>query len=155
MRQILLIIILITIMNKVDAQDQSTIAIADTGRIARTEKKYKELFGAPVVLNATDPELMTILQRFIFGEIFYTGNLDDKTRELITITALATNQTLPQLKAIHFSSIKKCYTLFNCCTKQHYHFLVAFWHTIRPTHAHTTKPKCRDFQPAVSKFSFL
>ena len=98
MRQILLIIILVTIMNKVDAQDQST-AKADTGRIARTEKKYKELFGAPVVLNATDPELMTILQRFIFGEIFYTGNLDDKTRELITITALATNQTLPQLKA--------------------------------------------------------
>ena len=34
-------------------------------------KKYKELFGAPAVLNATDPELMTILQRFIFGEIFY------------------------------------------------------------------------------------
>ena len=39
MRQILLIIILVTIMNKVDAQDQSTIAKADTGRIARTEKK--------------------------------------------------------------------------------------------------------------------
>lgn len=98
MRRILLIIILVIIMNKVDAQDKST-AKADTGRIARTEKKYKELFGAPVVLNATDPELMTILQRFIFGEIFYTGNLDDKTRELITITALTTNQTLPQLKA--------------------------------------------------------
>jgi 4-carboxymuconolactone decarboxylase len=42
---------------------------------------------------------MNILQRFIFGEVFYTGNLDDKTRELITITALTTNQTLPQLKA--------------------------------------------------------
>ena len=42
---------------------------------------------------------MTILQRFIFGEVFYIGNLNDKTSELITITALATNQTLPQLKA--------------------------------------------------------
>jgi 4-carboxymuconolactone decarboxylase len=42
---------------------------------------------------------MTILQRFIFGEVFYIGDLDDTTRELITITALATNQTLPQLKA--------------------------------------------------------
>jgi 4-carboxymuconolactone decarboxylase len=42
---------------------------------------------------------MTILQRFIFGEVFYTGNLNDTTRELITITALTTNQTLPQLKA--------------------------------------------------------
>lgn len=42
---------------------------------------------------------MNILQRFIFGEVFYIGNLSDTTRELITITALATNQTLPQLKA--------------------------------------------------------
>ena len=42
---------------------------------------------------------MNILQRFIFGEVFYIGNLDDKTRELITITVLATNETLPQLKA--------------------------------------------------------
>jgi 4-carboxymuconolactone decarboxylase len=42
---------------------------------------------------------MTILQRFIFGEVFYIGNLSDTTRELITITALATNQTLPQLRA--------------------------------------------------------
>ena len=41
---------------------------------------------------------MNILQRFIFGEVFYTGNLGDTTRELITITALVTNQTLPQLK---------------------------------------------------------
>ena len=51
------------------------------------------------VSSSDDPELMTILQRFIFGEVFYIGNLNDTTRELITITALATNQTLPQLKA--------------------------------------------------------
>ena len=97
MKQILLIVTIALLMNNINAQDQTKST--DTGRIARTEKKYQELFGAPVVLNATDPELMTILQRFIFGEVFYTGNLDDKTRELITITALATNQTLPQLKA--------------------------------------------------------
>src|SRR4030095_14095368 len=48
--------------------------------------------------KTADPELMNILQRFIFGEVFYIGNLDDKTRELIAITVLTTNQTLPQLK---------------------------------------------------------
>src|SRR5690606_33394109 len=63
------------------------------------EKKYQELFGEQILASKTDPELMDILQRLIFGEVFYTGNLDDKTRELITITALTTNQTLPQLKA--------------------------------------------------------
>jgi 4-carboxymuconolactone decarboxylase len=70
----------------------------DTNRIARAEKKYQELFGEQILASKTDPELMNILQRLIFGEVFYTGNLDDRTRELITITALTTNQTLPQLK---------------------------------------------------------
>jgi 4-carboxymuconolactone decarboxylase len=71
----------------------------DTNRIEKAKKKYQELFGAQSVTNTSDPELMSILQRLIFGEIFYIGNLDDKTRELITITILTTNQTLPQLKA--------------------------------------------------------
>lgn len=71
----------------------------DTSRIERAKKKHQELFGQQILESKTDPELMNILQRLIFGEIFYVGNLDDKTRELITITALTTNQTLPQLKA--------------------------------------------------------
>jgi 4-carboxymuconolactone decarboxylase len=69
-------------------------------RIERSKQKYEELFQQiQSVSNSDDPELMNILQRLIFGEVFYIGNLDDTTRELITITALATNQTLPQLKA--------------------------------------------------------
>lgn len=69
-------------------------------RIEKAKQKYEELFKqVQSVKNSDDPELMTILQRFIFGEVFYIGNLSDTTRELITITALATNQTLPQLKA--------------------------------------------------------
>ena len=77
---------------------QSSQSRTDTSRIERTEKKYQELFGQQILASKTDPELLNILQRLIFGDVFYTGNLDDKTRELITITALATNQTLPQLK---------------------------------------------------------
>src|SRR6478609_4086523 len=69
-------------------------------RIERAKQTYEELFKqVQSVSSSDDPELMTILQRFIFGEVFYIGNLSDTTRELITITALATNQTLPQLKA--------------------------------------------------------
>ena len=49
--------------------------------------------------QGTDPEMMDILQKFIFGEVFRTGDLDKKTRELITCTILATMQTLPQLNA--------------------------------------------------------
>jgi 4-carboxymuconolactone decarboxylase len=69
-------------------------------RIERAKQTYEKLFQqVQSVSGSDDPELMTILQRFIFGEVFYVGNLSDTTRELITITALATMQTLPQLKA--------------------------------------------------------
>jgi 4-carboxymuconolactone decarboxylase len=69
-------------------------------RVEKSKEKYKQLFGEGVpVSGATDPDFQDILSRFIFGEVFYQGNLDDKQRELITLVVLATNQTLPQLKA--------------------------------------------------------
>ena len=69
-------------------------------RIERSRQKYEKLFKVPVsVSGETDPELMKILRRFIFGEVFYTGSLDDKLRELITIVSLVVQQALPQLKA--------------------------------------------------------
>lgn len=69
-------------------------------RITKTEQKFKELFGGkPVQDEGTDPEFMRILQRFIFGEVCCTGSLDNRLRELVTVTVLTVNQTLPQLKA--------------------------------------------------------
>jgi 4-carboxymuconolactone decarboxylase len=69
-------------------------------RTERSERKFKELFGDVSPSTAvTDPDLQNILNRFIFGEVFYQGKLGDKTRELITLVVLAANQTLPQLKA--------------------------------------------------------
>ncbi len=69
-------------------------------RQANAEATYERLFG-PRDRNAPDddPELMEILRRFIFGDVFDTGVLDDHTRELITVTVLACQQTLPQLKS--------------------------------------------------------
>ena len=69
-------------------------------RIQRCAEKFGILFGAaPAEDEGTDPEFMKILQRFIFGEVCYTGDLSDADRELVTVTVLAVNQTLPQLKA--------------------------------------------------------
>jgi 4-carboxymuconolactone decarboxylase len=69
-------------------------------RSAQAEATYERLFG-PRDVNAAgdDPELMEILRRFIFGDVFSTGDLDDRTRELITVTVLACLQTLPQLES--------------------------------------------------------
>jgi 4-carboxymuconolactone decarboxylase len=71
-----------------------------SGRQAQAEATYERLFG-PRDVNApdNDPELTEILRGFIFGDVFHTGELDDQTRELITVTVLACQQTLPQLRS--------------------------------------------------------
>lgn len=73
--------------------------LAMSERQVQAEATYERLFG-PRDRSAPDldPELMEILRRFIFGDVFGTGVLDDQTRELITVTVLACLQTLPQLK---------------------------------------------------------
>lgn len=69
-------------------------------REERTGQKMQELFHSPAAgEEGTDPEFMQILQRYIFGELCYTGSLDNRMRELVTITVLTTIQALPQLKA--------------------------------------------------------
>lgn len=69
-------------------------------RYEKSRITCKKLFGDEVpAAYATDPDIQDILSRFVFGEVFYQGNLDDKQRELVTLVVLATNQTLPQLKA--------------------------------------------------------
>ena len=48
-------------------------------RIERCKKNYTELFGGEALTGqGTDPEMMDILQKFIFGEVFRTGDLDKK-----------------------------------------------------------------------------
>lgn len=64
------------------------------------KKNYHELFGGEALpKTGNDTEMMAILQKYIFGDVFTVGNIDIKTREMITVTSLAVQQTLPQLKA--------------------------------------------------------
>ncbi len=82
------------------AAAQETGVKNDMDRIAICKENYAALFGGEALTGAgTDPELMDILQKFIFGDVFTVGDLDLKTREMITCVSLAAMQTLPQLKA--------------------------------------------------------
>lgn len=73
-----------------------------TYNMDRTEtcrQNYRTLFGGEALTGqGTDPEMTDIMQKFIFGEVFQTGSLSLKQREMITCITLATMQTLPQLK---------------------------------------------------------
>lgn len=97
MKKILGIIAIVLISN-LYATAQTTHREKDRADVCK--ENYRTLFGGEALTDqGTDPELMDILQKFIFGEVFQTGNLTIKQREMITCITLATMQTLPQLKA--------------------------------------------------------
>ncbi|WP_295812450.1 carboxymuconolactone decarboxylase family protein [uncultured Apibacter sp.] len=69
-------------------------------RIEICKDNFKKLFkGEALNGKGNDPEMMDILQKFIFGEVFTIGDIDKKTRELITCVVLTSLQQLPQLKS--------------------------------------------------------
>ena len=69
-------------------------------RKERTEQKMQELFHSHA---AGRKEQMAHLCRScranIFGDVCYTGSLDNRMRELVTVTVLTTLSALPQIKA--------------------------------------------------------
>lgn len=76
-------------------------------RRAAAETVYARPFGArDTAAPDMHPEFGEILRRLIFGDVFATGTLDDRTRELVTVTCLATLQTLPQLRAHSAAALK-------------------------------------------------
>ena len=92
-----LIIIALLLAGTLSAEAQSN---NNMNRIETCKQNYTALFdGEALTGQGTDPEMMDILQKFIFGEVFQTGNLTLQQREMITCITLATIQTLPQLKA--------------------------------------------------------
>lgn len=90
---------LLLIAGSLQAIAQTTEKTNDMGRIELCKENYTALFGGEALNGGgTDSEIMDILQKYIFGEVFRTGDLDIKTREMITCVCLATMQQLPQLK---------------------------------------------------------
>ena len=72
----------------------------DNARDKKTIEVFQKLFKVhPNDFKSNDPEFMKILQNYIFGDIFETGDLAFKEREMITVICLVTIQCLPQLKA--------------------------------------------------------
>lgn len=98
-RKLLTLVFIVSGLMPAIAQNVSDLKTEkDMDRIELCKKNYTTLFGGEALTGlGTDPEMMDILQKFIFGEVFRTGELDIKTREMITCVTLATMQTLPQL----------------------------------------------------------
>lgn len=97
MKKVILGLLLVAV--SLPAFARTTEKTNDMDRIELCKENYTALFGGEALNGGgTDPEIMDILQKYIFGEVFRTGDLDIKTREMITCVCLATMQQLPQLK---------------------------------------------------------
>lgn len=97
MKKVILGLLLVAV--SLPAFAQTAEKTNDMDRIELCKENYTALFGGEALNGGgTDPEIMDILQKYIFGEVFRTGDLDIKTREMITCVCLATMQQLPQLK---------------------------------------------------------
>ena len=96
MKPILLSLVLLFTTGSLYAQHQAEPNTPNKmDRINRCKANYQLLFqGEALTGEGSDPELMDILQKFIFGDIFATGSLDHESRELITCTVLTVMQTL-------------------------------------------------------------
>lgn len=68
-------------------------------RSVLSAQKYKEIFGNIKLSDQEmDPDLFNTMNRLLYGEIYYQGNLNDKQREIITLSALAVNQNAELFK---------------------------------------------------------
>lgn len=100
--KIILSLLLLGISLFSNAQDKKSNT--KMNRTETAQNNLKLLFGEDFKMGqGNDPEMMTLLQKYIFGEVFQIGDLDLKTRELITCVNLAAMQTMPQLKG-HYAA---------------------------------------------------
>ncbi len=91
-------IIAIVVAGSLSAMAQTTNKGMD--RIDACKQNYHTLFGGEALTGeGTDPELMAMLQKFIFGEVFQTGELTLKQREMITCITLCHDADAPAVES--------------------------------------------------------
>ena len=75
-------------------------------RIEICKQNYHTLFGGEALTGqGSDPEMMDILQKFIFGDIYSRGALDLQTRELLGYCVLTTLEAESQLHSHYHGNI--------------------------------------------------
>ena len=65
------------------------------------QKNHEELFpNHKSTLKVTDPEFIDVFDNFAFDEVLSYGNLDTKTRLMVILASLITQQTLSEYKVM-------------------------------------------------------
>ncbi len=96
-------IIALVLAGSLSAMAQTT---DNMDRIEICKQNYRTLFGGEALTGqGSDPEMMDILQKFIFGDIYSRGALDLQTRELLGYCVLTTLEAESQLHSHYHGNI--------------------------------------------------
>ncbi|MDR1612428.1 MAG: carboxymuconolactone decarboxylase family protein [Planctomycetota bacterium] len=74
---------------------------ANRGRADKSKKTIKKLSVGEDSLSALFPEFAAIKNRFLYGEVWSQGSLDDHLRALVTIAALTTVEGMDLEEQLH------------------------------------------------------
>lgn len=100
MLAVLALLLLSAPMNSALAASERNKEGNTMNRLQTAEQNRRKFLGdQQSALATTDPDLVAIKERLLYGEIADRGTLDDRQRMLVTLVVLATSQTLGDMKA--------------------------------------------------------
>lgn len=86
--------------NALAAEPAQNNEVKAMNRVQSAEKNRQKFFGDDhSSLARTDPDLIAMKERLLYGEIAQQGTLNDRQRMLVTLVALVTGQALEDMKA--------------------------------------------------------
>lgn len=100
MLAVLALLLLSAPMNSALAASERNKEGNTMNRLQTAEQNRRKFLGDQQSASATsDPDLVAVKERLLYGEIADRGTLDDRQRMLVTLVVLATSQTLGDMKA--------------------------------------------------------
>ena len=86
-----------TPISAAESERNNGVKVMDRVRLAE-KNRQKFLGDYQSLLTRTDPDLIAMKERLVYGEIVERGTLNDHQRMLVTLVALAVSRTLEEMK---------------------------------------------------------
>ena len=86
-----------TPISAAESERNNGVKVMDRVRLAE-KNRQKFLGDYQSLLTRTDPDLIAMKERLVYGEIVERGTLNDHQRMLVTLVALAASRTLEEMK---------------------------------------------------------
>ena len=94
-----------TPISAAESERNNGVKVMDRVRLAE-KNRQKFLGDYQSLLTRTDPDLIAMKERLVYGEIVERGTLNDHQRMLVTLVALAASRTLEEMKILTEAALR-------------------------------------------------